>query len=90
MHMAHSSGALILHAGGVHLIGCFGVTIVFNVAMNEALARMDLSEDAAGACWIGTYLPRWTFRNTTPALTCGLSAALLPFGLMWAMQAQVA
>jgi len=88
MHMTHPSGVLILLAGVVYLIGCFGVTIVFNVPMNEALAGMDVSEDATRAYWTGIYLPRWTFWNTTRALACGLSAALLLFGLMWATQAQ--
>jgi uncharacterized membrane protein len=70
-------------AGLVYLLGCFGVTIVFNVPMNEALAGMDLSEDASRAYWTGTYLPRWTFWNTVRTLACGLSAALLLFALPW-------
>ena len=70
-------------AGLIYLLGCFGVTIVFNVPMNEALAGMDLSEDAARAYWTGTYLPRCTFWNTVRTLACGLSAALLLFALPW-------
>lgn len=33
-------------AGLVYLIGCFGVTVFFNVPMNEALAAMDRAEGA--------------------------------------------
>jgi len=58
--------------------------------MNEALAGMNLSEDATNAYWTGTYLPRWTFWNTVRTLACGASAALLLFGLLWMTQAQAA
>jgi uncharacterized membrane protein len=82
-HLAHPSGALILLAGLIYLVGCFGVTVVFNVPMNEALASMDLSEETTRAYWSSTYLPRWTFWNTVRTVACGLSAALLLFGLQW-------
>ena len=85
-----SAGTLILLSGAVYLVGCFGVTIFFNVPMNEALAGMNLSEDATRAYWTGTYLPRWTFWNTVRTLACGASAALLLFGLLSMTQAQAA
>ena len=87
-NIAHPSGGLILLAGLVYLIGCFGVTVFFNVPMNEALAGMNLSEDATRTYWTGTYLPRWIFWNTVRTLACGVSAALLLFGLLWMTQAQ--
>ena len=90
VNLSHPAGALILAAGLVYLIGCFGVTVFFNVPMNEALAGMNLSEDATRAYWTGTYLPRWTFWNTVRTLACGVSAALLLFGLLWMIQAQAA
>ena len=77
------ASALLLLAGLVYLIGCFGVTVVFNVPMNEALAGMDLSSESTQAYWTNTYLPRWTFWNTFRTLACGLSAALLLHGLLW-------
>lgn len=81
---------LIGLAGLVYLLGCFGVTVVFNVPMNEALAGMDLSGEATRAYWTGTYLPRWTFWNTVRTVACGLSAALMLFGLTSLSQAQIA
>lgn len=87
-HLGHPSGALILLAGLVYLVGSFGVTVVFNVPMNEALARMDLSREATRSYWSDTYLPRWTFWNTVRTLACGASAALLLFGLAWMTQVQ--
>lgn len=77
------AATLVASAGLIYLLGCFGVTIVFNVPMNEALAGMDLSHDATRAYWTATYLPRWTFWNTVRTLACGLSAALLLFALPW-------
>ncbi len=77
------AATLVGSAGMVYLLGCFGVTIVFNVPLNEALAGMNLSEDATRTYWTGTYLPRWTFWNTVRTFACGLSAALLVFALPW-------
>jgi len=84
------TATLVGSAGLVYLIGCFGVTVAFNVPMNEALARMDPSQEATRAYWTGTYLPRWTFWNTVRTIACALAAALLLFGLMWLSQARFA
>ncbi|MCP1337813.1 anthrone oxygenase family protein [Futiania mangrovi] len=77
------AGTLMLLAGLVYLVGCFGVTAVFNVPMNEALAGMDLTSEATRDYWAGTYLPRWTFWNTVRTIACTLSAALLLGALSW-------
>ncbi|MEQ9258637.1 MAG: DUF1772 domain-containing protein [Roseovarius sp.] len=73
---------LVVLAGLVYLVGCFGVTVVFNVPMNEALAGMELSAKATSAYWRDTYLPRWTFWNSVRTAACAVAAALLLFGLM--------
>ncbi len=74
-------GAMMMLAGLIYFIGCFGVTVCFNVPMNEALAGMNPAQDATRAYWTGTYLPRWTFWNSVWTLACALSAALLLFAL---------
>lgn len=79
-------GGLMMAAGLVYVIGCFGVTVVFNVPMNEALARMEASAEATRAYWAGTYLPRWTFWNSVRAAACGVSAGLLMAALSSAVQ----
>ena len=84
------AGTLIMAAGLVYLIGCFAVTVFFNVPMNEALAGMDLSSDATRDYWMQTYLPRWTFWNSVRTVACAASAALLLFGLLWVAQGQAA
>lgn len=81
-------GTMMMIAGLVYFIGCFVVTLCFNVPMNETLAPMDLSSAATQEYWSTTYLPRWTFWNSVRTLACGVSSALLLFGLFWATQAQ--
>lgn len=81
---------LIPLAGLVYLIGCFGVTVVFNVPLNEALAAMDTGANATSAYWQGTYVPRWTFWNSVRASACVVASGMLLFGLLWSVQAQTA
>jgi len=82
------AGTLIMLAGLVYLVGCFGVTVFFNVPMNEALAGMEMSSDATRDYWLQTYVPRWTFWNSVRTVACAVSAALLLFGLLWMTQTQ--
>ena len=90
LNLAHPAGLPILLAGLLYLVGCFGVTVAFNVPMNEALAAMDPSDDATRAYWSGTYLPRWTFWNTVRTAACAGAAALLLAGLLGLTQAPAA
>jgi uncharacterized membrane protein len=76
------AATLIAAAGLTYLVGCFGVTIVFNVPMNEALGRMDLSDAATRDYWRRTYVPRWTFWNSVRTAACAAAAGLLLSGLM--------
>ena len=84
--LAAPGNLLILLAGLVYLLGSFGVTVVFNVPMNTALADMDPSQAATQDYWVGTYLPRWTFWNSVRTLDCTLAAALLLAGLYRTLQ----
>jgi len=80
------AGTLIMAAGLVYLFGCFGVTVFFNVPMNEALAGMEMSSGTTREYWMQTYVPRWTFWNSVRTIACAVSAALLLFGLLWMTQ----
>ena len=82
------AGLLILLAAVVYLVGCFGVTVVFNVPMNEALAGMELTSGETRDYWLQTYVPRWTFWNSVRTAASAISAALLLFGLLWMTQTQ--
>jgi len=83
------AGGLILASALLYLIGCFGVTVVFNVPMNQALAEMDLTVETTRNYWLQTYVPRWTFWNTVRTLASAASAAFLLFGLLLMAQGQV-
>ncbi len=86
VNLSGPAATLITLASAIYLIGCFGVTIAFNVPMNEALAGMDLSDDATRVYWSQTYVPRWTFWNSVRTAACVVSAALLLVGLLWIAQ----
>jgi uncharacterized membrane protein len=65
-----------LIGAGLYLVGTFGVTIVFNVPRNNALARLD----PAGAVseW-RRYVQEWTWWNHVRTLAAVAAAALLAF-----------
>ena len=79
-------GLLLVAAGLLYVLGCFGVTVVFNVPMNEALAGMEVSAQETQRYWSETYLPRWTFWNSVRSVASVMSAALLLTGLFWIAQ----
>lgn len=88
LNFAGGPHLLIILGALVYLIGCFAVTVFFNVPMNEALAKMDLSTDATRDYWTGIYLPHWTMWNTVRTCACALAAAMMLFGLVWLTQVQ--
>ena len=81
-----AAGTLMIAAALVYLVGCFGVTVVFNVPMNEALAGMNSPSEATQEYWRQIYVPRWTFWNSVRTGASAMSAALLLMGLVWATQ----
>ena len=88
MVVGNGPGTMMMLAGLAYFVGCFGVTVLFNVPMNDTLAGMQASADTTLDYWSRTYLPRWTFWNTVRAAACALSAGLLLFSLAWAAQSQ--
>lgn len=82
------AGAMILAAALIYLVFCFGVTVVFNVPMNEALSSMETSSETTRDYWLQTYVPRWTLWNTVRTVAATASAAFLLVGLLWLMQSR--
>lgn len=76
-----SEGAALTIAGGLYFFGCFMLTALGNVPMNNALARLDPASPEADVYWRRTYLPRWTRLNTLRGVACFAAAAVLLFGL---------
>lgn len=67
-------GAAITLAGGlIYVVGMFGCTMVFNVPLNNELARVGAAD--AGAVW-ARYLKRWTFWNHVRTLASTAAMAL--------------
>ncbi len=62
----------------LYLLGTFGVTLVFNVPLNNRLAKVDPATEEAAALWVH-YLKVWTAWNTvrTIAPTAALAALIL-------------
>ena len=59
---------LILAAALLYLIGSIGVTIIFNVPMNNTLNAADPSSSAGQELW-QNYLTNWTFWNHIRTIT---------------------
>ncbi len=77
----HSPGAIWLLVGGaLYLVGCFLVTMVCNVPMNNALAAVK-SSDANGASQWARYLANWTAWNHVRAAAALAAAAALIIAL---------
>jgi uncharacterized membrane protein len=76
-----TSGKLILIAGVIYLAGCIGVTIVFNVPLNNAIAAVPAATPEAAALW-SHYLDRWTTWNTVRTVACVASSALFMTALI--------
>ncbi len=69
-------GGLLFSASLFYLVGTIGVTIVFNVPLNNALAGVQPGTPEAGALW-AHYLKRWTMWNTVR--TVAPTAAMILF-----------
>ena len=75
------AATLIAIAAGIYLLGAFGVTVVFNVPLNETLARMDAEAEATQRFWKETYLPRWTLWNGVRTTACVAASGLMLLSL---------
>ncbi|MDZ7961974.1 MAG: anthrone oxygenase family protein [Aulosira sp. DedQUE10] len=73
---SHQSGATYLLLGSLlYLVGTFGVTIVCNVPLNEALAKVEPDSTEGANLW-ASYLANWTIWNhvrTAAALAAAAS-----------------
>jgi uncharacterized membrane protein len=67
-------GTLMLTGGATYLLGMFGVTMIWNVPLNNALAAAEGTPDA-GAAW-ANYRRSWTRWNHLRTLASTAAAAL--------------
>jgi uncharacterized membrane protein len=78
-HLGEANAWLVLAASLLFVIGCFGVTMMFNVPLNNQLARATHTE--AGALW-QVYLRDWTMWNTVRTIAPTFSAVLFTLALL--------
>jgi uncharacterized membrane protein len=71
-------------AAGVYALGGFGVTVLVNVPMNEALALVVVPQtpEAAREIW-RNYSERWQDWNQVRAAASGLAVLMTGIGLLW-------
>lgn len=70
-------GLAMAAGGAVYLIGMFGVTVLFNVPLNNTLAALDPA-GAVDAAW-SNYLSKWTAWNHIRTAACLLASLLFCF-----------
>jgi uncharacterized membrane protein len=79
--LPNAASVLRLGGGLLYLIGCFGVTIAFNVPRNDALAAVDPGSVDGAAVW-ADYITNWTRWNTVRTVASLLAAAALTVSLV--------
>ena len=72
--------ASLLAAAVLYVVGCFGVTVAFNVPRNERLAGLQAESAEASAYW-QVYLREWVFWNHVRTVASSASAAVATLGL---------
>jgi uncharacterized membrane protein len=77
----HQPGAVYLFVGSLlYLIGTVLVTIVFNVPLNDALAKVDPSSTDSAKLW-ASYLANWTVWNHVRTVAALAAAAAFTIAL---------
>jgi len=78
VHSQDPGAGWLLAGAVVYLVGAFGVTMAFNVPLNNALAGVPTRE--AGTAW-PAYAQRWLRWNHVRGALAVLATALLGYGL---------
>ena len=76
-----AGSGLTLAGSAIYLAAIIGVTVVFNVPMNNALAAVDPASTAGSALWTD-YLNRWTLWNHVRTVGGAASMILFVLALM--------
>jgi uncharacterized membrane protein len=76
LHLSQNGSTLLLLGSLLYLVGTFGVTVVFNVPLNNALAKHSASTSDAAQFW-QSYVAQWLKWNHVRTVTSVSAAALL-------------
>ncbi|WP_036476760.1 DUF1772 domain-containing protein [Myxosarcina sp. GI1] len=78
----HQSASIYLLVGSIlYIVGTVGVTIVFNVPLNEALAKVEPTSTQGAALW-ESYLTDWTFWNHVRTIAAFLATGAIALSLV--------
>jgi uncharacterized membrane protein len=66
---------LMLLGALMYLLGAIGITMVFNVPLNDGLAAANEQSSESAALWVG-YVKNWTFWNSARGIAALVSCAL--------------
>lgn len=80
MNWQGESSLLLMTGALFYILGCFLVTMIFNVPKNEALAKVDPADSNAESEW-NTYVITWTRWNTVRTIASLIAAALFTIAL---------
>lgn len=76
MHWNQPGISFLLAGSAMYLIGTFGVTIAFNVPLNDTLASIDASNPSSVQVW-KDYLAAWTVWNHVRTIAAIIATGLL-------------
>ncbi len=79
LHLSQNGSTPLLLGSLLYLVGTFGVTVVFNVPLNNALAEYSASTSDAAQYW-PSYVAQWLKWNHVRTVTSASATVLL----MWA------
>jgi len=77
LYLEGSAGLYIIFASAVYLVGVFGVTVAFNVPLNNLLDGMDVHSADTREFWTRRYVPNWTFWNSIRTAASVIAAGTL-------------
>lgn len=77
LYWASPRSSLLLASGLLYLVGSFGVTVLFNVPLNEKLARLDAQSREAATHWSECVREwtRWNHTRTVASIASAVCAA---------------
>ena len=78
MRLGQPAGWLLMAGGLSYALGCVGVTMAFNVPLNDALKAVDPAGADGAALW-ARYLKDWTWWNGVRTLFAAAGMVLLVF-----------
>lgn len=89
LHLSQNGSTLLLLGSLLYLLGTFGVTVVFNVPLNNALAGHAASTSDAAQFW-QSYVAQWLKWNHVRTVTSVSAAAMLTWAAGLVAQASKA